>query len=273
MSEKTAKEIAFLREHYVAPDWSLRFSELVDEHIKLPSEGKFLYVEAGTGDHALVLRKKLAKDIEMFATDAHGDALNIASDKAIAVRADINFEKSSPLNLTFARGEFSGVLADASFIKPESLGDVLAELVRVAEQDAPIAFFLPTAGSFGEVFSILWETLFNAQLPEHGGGIEELINELPTVEAAKKTAFHAGIDRIQSWTNLELFEFDSAAEFMAAPLVAEFLLPEWMKRLPAEVREKVGNTIEQTIDNDRSGMSFRFSVKATLITGKKSANY
>ena len=44
---KTAKELALLHDLYIATDWGERFSELVDQHIKLPKQGRTLYIEAG----------------------------------------------------------------------------------------------------------------------------------------------------------------------------------------------------------------------------------
>ncbi len=52
INNKTDKELAFLQDLFIAPDWGERFAELIDEHVKLPKEGKALYVAAGTGRHA-----------------------------------------------------------------------------------------------------------------------------------------------------------------------------------------------------------------------------
>ena len=56
ISNKSDKELAFLQDLFIAPDWGERFAELIDEHVKLPDEGKALYVAAGTGGHALALQ-------------------------------------------------------------------------------------------------------------------------------------------------------------------------------------------------------------------------
>jgi hypothetical protein len=55
MERKSPKELAFLHDLYIATDWGERFAELVDQHIELPEEGRALYVEAGTGGHALAV--------------------------------------------------------------------------------------------------------------------------------------------------------------------------------------------------------------------------
>ena len=35
-NKKSAKELAFLQDLFIAPDWGERFAELIDEHVKLP---------------------------------------------------------------------------------------------------------------------------------------------------------------------------------------------------------------------------------------------
>jgi hypothetical protein len=58
VSRKSDKELAFLRDLYVATDWGERFAELVDEYVKLPKKGNILYVAAGTGAHALAVAER-----------------------------------------------------------------------------------------------------------------------------------------------------------------------------------------------------------------------
>ena len=48
-NRKSDKELAFLQDLFIAPDWGERFAELIDEHVELPKEGKALYLAAGTG--------------------------------------------------------------------------------------------------------------------------------------------------------------------------------------------------------------------------------
>ena len=51
-----------------------------------------------------------------------------------------------------------------------------------------VAVFMPTAGSFGEIFSFMWETLLQTDLLEHSAQVENFINELPTVWQAARLA-------------------------------------------------------------------------------------
>src|SRR4051812_36783302 len=128
MSSKTRKELAFLRDLYIDGEWTLRFTDLVDKHIGFAKEEKLLYINAGTGNHALALSKKLGKDAEFFATAEDEDVLTIARDKALAVNAAIDFSMKR-----FDDETFSAVIADASLVRPADLREFVSEAARVVE--------------------------------------------------------------------------------------------------------------------------------------------
>ena len=67
-NRKSDKELAFLQDLFIAPDWGERFAELIDEHVKLPKEGKALYVAAGTGGHAMALHERAGEKLECSAS-------------------------------------------------------------------------------------------------------------------------------------------------------------------------------------------------------------
>ena len=269
MAEKLPKEIAFVREHFVAPEWSERFTKIVDEKLELPSKGKFLYVEAGTGTHALELSERLGEDVALFLTDAQAEAVKIAQDKARALAIEAQIETESPFALSFVEDEFDVVLADASFIAPQDLTKFVAELARVTDESGDITFFLPTAGSFGEFFSVLWETVFNADLLDESRKVEDLIQNLPTVSEAEAIATRAGLSEVKAATQNEFFDFKTGAEFLAAPLVTEVLLPVWLREFSIAARKKINAALVKMIDAERGDLDFRLTVKATVITGKK----
>ena len=135
--------------------------------------------------------------------------------------------------------------------------------------DRQVAFFLPTAGSYGEIFSFLWETLLDLNLLEKGAEVERLISELPTVTSVKETVKNLGLTRLETVTKNEIFEFENGTEFINSPLVENFLLPVWLDFLDADEQEQVRQKLAQEIDADDGTLSFRFSVKATLVVGEK----
>ncbi|MEO8042635.1 MAG: methyltransferase domain-containing protein [Acidobacteriota bacterium] len=261
---KTEKELAFLRDLYINDEWTRRFTDLVDKHLTFSKQENFLYINAGTGSHAFALRERMHKNTAVFARAENDQVLNIARDKALAVKSDVDFS-----TIRFEDDSFDAVLTDASFARPAELDKLMAESVRVAKSGGKITVFLPSAGSFGEVFSLIWEALFNEDLGEHGAAVEQMIKELPTLSHAEEIAEAAGLVNVKIETSKEFFEFENGAEFVASPLVADFLLPVWLEALKEKEKQQVTEKLAQLIDSEDGTLSFRFSVKATLMTGEK----
>jgi len=261
---KTKKELAFLRDLYINDDWTKRFTDLVDKHVELSDKENILYVNAGTGNHAFALREKVKDETVVFATCEDEDVLAIARDKAIAVKADIDFSM-----MRFEDDAFDAVLADASFVRAEKLAEFVEDAVRATRPGGKTAVMLVAAGSFGEIFSLLWEVLFNEDLGEHGAAAEKMISDLPTVSEVEQIAERGGLDNIQTHTANEVFEYENGAAFVSSPLVSDFLLPNWLETLNEKEKEQVAEKLVQLIDAEDGTLSFRFSVKATLLTGEK----
>jgi ubiquinone/menaquinone biosynthesis C-methylase UbiE len=265
---KTQKELAFLRDLYIDEQWTKRFTELVDKHISFSDEENFLYINAGTGGHCFELREKFNDDTAVFATCEDEDILAIARDKAIAVKSDVDFSM-----MRFEDNAFDAVLADASFVRPEKLREFVENSVRVGKPGATISNFLVTSGSFGEIFSLLWEVLFNEDLGEHGKAAEKMITELPTVSQLEGIAADVGLKNIQTHTANEIFEYDNGAELVNSALVGDFLLPVWLQTLTEKEKERVTNKLAQLVDAEDGSLTFRFSVKATLVSGEKAFSH
>ena len=261
---KTQKELAFLRDLYIDEQWTKRFTDLVDKHIEFAGEENFLYINAGTGNHCFALREKLGDDTAVFATCEDEDILTIARDKAIAVKSDVDFSM-----IRFEDDSFDTVLADASFVRPEEIPDFIDDAIRVTRDGGRVVIVMVSAGSFGEIFSLLWEVLFNEDLGEHGAAAEKMITDIRTVTNLESLAKSAGLKKVKSQTANEIFEYENGAEFVNSPLVADLLLPEWLKTLSEKEKEQVSEKLAQLVDAEDGTLTFRFSVKATLIEGVK----
>ena len=274
MSEKSAREAAFLRDLYIDNDWTARFTNLLDKNFILPEEGSLLYVEPGSGNHLLSLPEKLPqnsgeKKVKLYSVHEDIELLRIAKAKAQAIRAKIDFQRSAENRFPFTDEKFTTIIADASLISLSFLPAFLAELSRTAKKDAHVAFFLPTAGSFGEFFSIHWETLFSSGMEEFSPQVEELIRDIPADIQVEALAQAAGLKNLKSVTYTEFFEYKDGAEFMNSFLAEVFLLPRWLKFLTGKQKEKIVPELIRTIDEDRTTMTFRLTVKATVVNGKK----
>ena len=71
----------------------------------------------------------------------------------------------------------------------------------------------------------------------------------------------------------EIFEYDNGAAFVASPLVSDFLMPVWLDMLDEETADNVTQKLAGLIDEEDGDLSFRFTVKVTLITGKKEMSH
>src|SRR5262252_7121083 len=101
MQRKSPKELAFLIDLYIATDWGERFAELVDEHLQLPEAGRALYVEVGTGGHALALQERAGSKVQMLGVDQNEECLEVARAKAVAVHESTTFQCENPKSLSF----------------------------------------------------------------------------------------------------------------------------------------------------------------------------
>ncbi|HZI86115.1 MAG TPA: hypothetical protein VFD48_04740, partial [Pyrinomonadaceae bacterium] len=146
---------------------------------------------------------------------------------------------------------------------------MLAEMARVAKPGATVAISLPTAGSFGEFYSLYWELLHTCNLQEHESYVEGLITELLTTAELEEIAEHAGLEEVSSWSRIEEFNFDSGERFVNSPLVSDFLMNRWLEFIPEESRECIRQAIPRIVNDDRHDAEFTLSVKATLVAGHK----
>jgi ubiquinone/menaquinone biosynthesis C-methylase UbiE len=211
----------------------------------------------------------------LIGVDESEARLALARAKAAATKLDevTEFRAAQLEALAFEDEQFDLVVGDASLVALERLPEVLAEMVRVAAPGATVALMLPTASSFGEFYSIYWEALMNAEMLDESPIVEQLINERPTVAEMETLAAREGLDLIQTWTNIEEFDYESGEEFLSAPLVRHFLLQNWLEPLGEDeaARARVLSEVERIIDEERNEAEFSLTVKATLVVGQKTA--
>jgi len=272
-NRKTAKELAFIQDLFIAPDWGERFAELIDEHVKLPKEGEALYVAAGTGAHALALRERAGDKLELLCIDENPECLELAKAKATATNEKVAFDMAHPDRLPLSDNRFDLVIGNASLVSQPRIRKMFSEMVRVAAPGATIAFTLPTASSFGEFFSIYWEALHNRGLIDHESDVEQLITQLPTVSDVEQLAEAENLRDVESWTRIEEFAFESGEQFLTAPLVSEFLMQDWLALVPKDKRAELFSEISRLINEERHEAEFALSVKATLLVGQKAHSH
>ena len=269
---KSDKEIAFLHDLFVATDWGERFGELIDQNVELPAKGRALYLGSGTGGHVLSVQERAGEKLSWVCVEESEEYLEIARAKATAANAPIEFQPGRVDRLNFADDAFNVVIGEGSLVKPERLAAMAREMVRVARPGAIVALVLPTASSFGEFFSVYWEVLHNSGI-EHEAKIKSLISKLPAVSEIEAIAENAGLEGVTSISRIEEFRYDSGDQFVNSPLIADFLMKRWIEVVPEESRAEVAAEIPQVVDADRQQADFMFSVKATLVKGRKAQTH
>ena len=268
-TQKSDKELAFLHDLFIAPDWDERFAELIDQHITMPKAGRALYVSAGTGGHAMALHERAGEKVEFLCLDENAECLQLARVKASATKDPAEFRVSKLDALDLDDNQFDFVVGNASLVSQERVAKIFSEMVRVAGPGAQVALALTTASSFGEFFSIYWEALHNSGLIDHESDVEHLILELPAISDVERMASEEGLTDVESWTNIEEFDFENGEQFLNSPLVAEFLMKGWLASVPEDSRKKLMDELTRLINEERHEAEFSLSVKATLVVGRK----
>jgi len=265
------KELAYRYDLFITPEWRDRFDTLINDNIEMPTEGRILDVNSGTGAHAIELAERMRGKGEVIGLDPSAARIELARAKAQVKKiTDVSFEQASAAPLRFADREFDGVIGDASMLHAGEIEPLLGELLRVAETDAPVVLKLATHGSFGEFYSIYWEALHDIGLDEQvWGRLEALINERMTISEAERLGEGAGLRGLQSFSSIEEFRFESGEAFLDSPLIKDTFLDEWLAIIPAARRQEVRQQIAAIIDRERHDADFYLSIKATLIAGHK----
>ena len=269
--ERDARELAFLYDLYIVPEWRERFDRLVDEEIEVPKEGKLLDAGCGTGGYAVDLALRGGPKVEVVGIDANAERLTLARGKAEVVKLTrATFFQGSMRALGALDEEFDLVIGDLSMLPTEDLEEAFAELARVARPKAFVCAKLATRGSFDEFFSLYWEALYELDLVSYSPRLEELITERLTVGDAEAAAAAAGLKAVRSVTRKERFDFEDAAAFFASPLIDAAFLADWMAIVPeGKTRDRVAAQLRAVIDRERNAMPFDVSIKATLVIGRK----
>ena len=265
------KELAFRYDLFITPDWRDRFDTLINESIKLPLNVRILDVNCGTGAHALELAERMRGKSEVIGVDPSAERIALAVAKALVKKVDnVTFERSTASDLPFDSHEFGAVIGDASMLHADAIEEVLAEMMRVVQPEGRVVLKLTTRGSFDEFFSIYWEALLEVGMADEvWAALERLINERLTVSGAERTAERLGLLKVESFISREEFSYETAEDFLEAPLITDSFLSEWLEIVPEESRKEVRRNIVKIIERERHDEPFVVSVKATLIVGVK----
>ncbi|HMV49562.1 MAG TPA: class I SAM-dependent methyltransferase [Blastocatellia bacterium] len=270
-ANRDAKEQAYIYDLYVVPTWREVFDKLVDEEIELPKEGRFLEVECGTGGYAIDLAVRGGGKVKVVGVDSSEERLALARGKAEVQHVSrATFQQAPPEDLDFTVGEFDLAIGDFSLLPPDRIESALEELIRVTKKGATVAVKLATHGSFGEVFSLYWEALYELNLIEYSPQLEGLMSGWLTAGKVEELALDSGLRSVRSVTHKERMDFADGQTFLSSPLIETIFLDDWLAFLPDEkTRLDARQQLVAIIDRERQNADFDVSIKATILIGQK----
>ncbi|MCI0490117.1 MAG: class I SAM-dependent methyltransferase [Blastocatellia bacterium] len=268
---KDEKELAYRYDLFITPDWRDRFDTLVNEQIEMPTEGRLLDVNCGTGAHALEMAERMGGKGEVISLDPEPQRIEIARAKAQVKKVrEVSFEQCVTSALPFADDHFDAVIGDASMLPANEIDGLLTEMVRVARPGARIVLKMITHGSFDEFFSIYWEALHEIGIAdETWEALEALINERSTISDVETMAERAGLRRVENFISREDFFYETGDDFINSPMIEDTFLAGWLAIIPEAHRPEARSQIISIIERERHNAPFEISIKATLIAGYK----
>jgi ubiquinone/menaquinone biosynthesis C-methylase UbiE len=262
-------EEAFLYDLSVAPQWREAFNQILDEEVKLPSQGSILDVGCGTGDYTIGVASSMGAKGDVVGVDSSEARLTLARAKAALRKLEnVTFSPGSVMMTGVAPETFDLVVADLGWHPAPDLPTAFKQVREAARPGASVAILCATRGSFDEFYSIYWEALHRESLLEHSPLIESLIQDRPTTADLELIARRSRLHNLRLVTRKHRLDFSDGATFLKSPLIANYFLPDWMSLISrTDERERLLKTLPDVIDDARDGVDFDVSIKATVLIG------
>lgn len=265
MSQTDLREKAFLKDLYLSELWISRFIDFFDKSLKTDEAPENIaYLNAGTGNHPFALRDRFGRESKITAFCEDAETLKIAAGKAEAMHSDVSFTDERP----DAEG-FEMVVVDATLANPDDFKNSVSDAIAACRPGGTVAVMCVSAGSFGEIFSLLWEDFFSKGDSEGGALVEKLIGRIPTSSALEDFAKDAGLQKVSTKVSNEIFEMGEEEDLSSSVLLKKFLFPLWLGSVEEDEITKSLESIARLFKEDDADLSFRFSVKATLLIGTR----
>ena len=266
---KTAKELAFIYDLYIVPNWREAFDAALDETLKLPKSGRILDAGCGTGTFAFDLAVKMGERGEVIAVEEDDERLKLALGKnSIKNLENLKFIQAPLDSISSLERAFDLAILDVSLFSPvqihDDLENILSDLKKTCVEDATFIMKTATRGTFDEFFSVFWEALFELDLPAEG--LEELILNRVTVDEAEQYVKEAGFREVESSTLKCELLFEDGKSFIEDPIIESYFLDDWLAIVVEDQRSQVKAALIEVIDRTREGEKFDASFKVTLVT-------
>lgn len=272
MPGRSERELALRYDLMVAPLWQDVLQQWFEDRLDLPNDARVMELNCGTGGLALSIASALTGKGEVIAVDDDQARIDLAMAKAdVDKLPNLFFRVAGKDPDATHEGPFDLAIGDATLLDQVALPGLLDTLMISADSDGQVALKLITRGSFGEFFSILWEALYDRDLTRLSPGVEDLIQQFPTVSDGQRMMKDRGLAHVHAYAGKKDLRFSSAAELFDFPIIADYLLVDWFSFLPdLATREVVQDRIIEILGRETQTLPFDLSIKTTLLTGRKS---
>ncbi len=265
---KSAKELAFIYDLYIVPNWREAFDAALEEILKLPKSGRVLDAGCGTGTFAFDLAVKMGDRGEVVAVEEDQERLKLALGKnSIKQLENLKFIQAPLDSISSLERAFDVAILDVSLFSPKQLQDdlelILSDLKKTCIEDATFILKTATRGTFDEFFSVFWEALFELDLETEA--LDALILNRVTVDEAENFVKAAGFRSVESSTIKCELLFDDGKSFIEDPIIESYFLDDWLSIVEAREHSLVKASIVEIIDRVREGEKFDASFKVTLV--------
>ncbi len=265
---KSEKELAFIYDLYIVPNWREAFDAAIEESLKLPKSGRILDAGCGTGTFAFDLAVKMGDRGEIVAVEEDKERLKIAQGKNTLKNLDnLKFIQAPLDSISSLERAFDVAILDVSLFTPEQLEEdidlILTDIKRACLEEATFILKTATRGTFDEFFSVFWEALFELEL--ESDKLESLILNRHTVDAVEQFVKEAGFREVSSSTIKCELLFEDGKSFVEDPIIESYFLDSWLAIVPEAKHAKIKTVIITIIDRMREGEPFDASFKATLV--------
>jgi transcriptional regulator with XRE-family HTH domain len=255
---KSERELAFLRdlninEIYTRPI----FERVIDTIGKLKPES-ILFIKAGTGEACFAIEEKLTGHASITALCENEELAAIAIDKGESLGSTVQFQSNAP------EIDHDLIVLDETLSGPSSLLADVLNASNYARSGTRFLLICPISGSFGEIFSVIWEAALGLSDQRLMQLAEELTVSYPTLEKIEQIANESGLTEIDQKQSELFFEYDSAEEFVESPLISDFLFPLWL----GQVDKSLYLRIRKILEEESFNLSFRFKLRISMLTGR-----
>lgn len=255
------KEHAYIYDLYIVPYWRHLFEGLYREHLKMPSEGRVLELNCGTGSFALELAASLGERGEVLALDAAALVELAEAKRSVTKQKNIFFRPISELESI--GGDFDLIIIDLTLLD----NTPLLQTLKLLRKGGNLVVKYLSRGSFDEFYSVFWEALFACGMSDkYLCRLENLIYRYRTIEEFELYLKSMQMRSIKNYQQKQRFVFESSNDFFNSPIISGYFMDGWLSILEPEAVPQVSQSLRQVIDHDGA---FEISIKANLITCKR----